>query len=135
MEKTLAIIKPNITAKNRIGRIITIIEEEGFNITRLLMKKLSKEETELFYSEHKGKAFFENLVKFMTSEKVVLLVLEAENAVERWRKIMGVTDPQKAAPQTIRQLYGESIEANAVHGSDSQESAKREIKIFFPEIE
>lgn len=134
MERTLAIIKPNITTKNRIGRIITIIEEEGFKIIRLLMKTLSREEAEKFYVEHKEKVFFENLIRFMTSERVVLLVLEAENAVEKWRYIMGATDPLKAAPQTIRQLFGESVEANAVHGSDSKESALREIKLFFPEL-
>lgn len=131
MERTLAIIKPNAVAKNWIGRIITLIEEDGLRVVGAKMKTLTKEESEGFYAEHREKPFFEGLVKFMTSGPVVLLVLEAEGAIEKYRKLMGHTDPAKAAPQTIRNLYGETVERNSVHGSDTPVSAAREIKYFF----
>ena len=131
MEKTFAIIKPNATKKNVIGRIITMMEEEGLVITNAKMKTLSKNEAEGFYAEHKERPFFGSLVSFMTSGPVLLMALQGDNAVERYRKLMGATNPADAAPGTIRKEYADSLEANSVHGSDSPESAKRELKFFF----
>lgn len=134
MEKTFAILKPNAVNKNWIGKICSLIEDDGFKITAMKMKTLGKSEAEGFYAEHKERPFFNSLVSFMTTGPVVLMVLEAPGAQEKYRNLMGATDPAKAAPGTIRKLYGESIEANTVHGSDSLDSAKREIKYFFPEL-
>lgn len=131
MEKTFGIIKPNSTRKNQIGKILAVIEEAGLNIVQARMKTLSKEEAEGFYAEHKARPFFNSLVSFMTSGRVLLFVLEGEGAVEKYRKVMGATDPEKAAPGTIRKLFAESIERNSVHGSDSPTSAAREISYFF----
>ena len=131
MERTFAIIKPNAVKKNQIGRIITMMEEDGLRVKAMKYKQLNKEEAEGFYAEHKARPFFGGLCDFMTSGPVVLMVLEGENAVEKYRKLMGATDPAKAAPLTIRKQFGESIEANSVHGSDSPASADREISYFF----
>ena len=131
MEKTLAIIKPNAVKRNILGRIITLIEEEGLKVTEAKMKRLTRQEAEGFYAEHKARPFFPSLVEFMTSGPVLLMVLQGEGAVDCYRKLMGATDPAKSAPQTIRKLYGESLEANSVHGSDSFPSAEREITFFF----
>ena len=131
MEKTFAIIKPNSVKKNHIGRIITMMEEDGLKVVAARMKKLSKQEAEGFYDEHKARPFFGSLVTFMTSGPVLLLALEGEGAVEKYRKLMGATDPAKAAPQTIRKTFADSLEANSVHGSDSPTSAKRELEYFF----
>lgn len=131
MERTLSIIKPNAVCNKLIGKIISVLEESGFDIVEAKMKSLSTQEAEGFYAEHKDRPFFQSLVKFMTSGPVVLMVLEAEGAIEKYRKIMGATDPSKAAPGTIRELYGESLEANSVHGSDSHASAQRETAFFF----
>ncbi|MBI4406008.1 MAG: nucleoside-diphosphate kinase [Deltaproteobacteria bacterium] len=131
MEQTLAIVKPNLVKRKLLGRILTIIEEDGFDIKDARLKQLTQNEAEGFYAEHKQRPFFTSLVKFMTSGPVFLMVLETPSAVEKWRNLMGATDPAKAAPHTIRRLYGESIEANGVHGSDSQISAEREIRFFF----
>jgi len=135
MERTFSIIKPNAVADNNIGNIIARFEKEGLRISALKLTKLSKEKAEGFYIEHKERPFFGSLVGFMTEGPVVLMVLEGENAVEKNRKIMGATNPANAEEGTLRKLYAKSIEANAVHGSDSQSSAEREINYFFDKNE
>lgn len=134
MEKTFSMIKPNAVKKNQIGRIITMMEEDGLKVVGAKLKHLTRQEAEGFYAEHKERPFFNSLVTFMTGGPTMLLVLEGQGAVEKYRKLMGATDPAKAAPQTIRKVFGESIEANTVHGSDSAASAAREVKYFFPEL-
>jgi nucleoside-diphosphate kinase len=131
MEKTFSIIKPNAVEDNNIGNIIGRFEKEGLKIAAAKLVHLSKEKAEGFYIEHKERPFFGSLINFMTSGPVVLMVLEGENAVDRNREIMGATNPEEAADNTLRKLYAKSIEANAVHGSDSQTSAEREIAYFF----
>ena len=131
MEKTFAMIKPNAVAKNQIGRILTMMEEAGLKVVCARMEHLRKDQAEGFYAEHKERPFFSSLVSFMTSGPTLLLALEGTQAVDRYRKLMGATDPAKAAPQTIRQIFGESMEANSVHGSDSAASAAREVAFFF----
>jgi nucleoside-diphosphate kinase len=131
MERTLAIIKPDATKKRIIGKIIERIEEEGFSIARMRLAHLTKDEAKGFYIVHKEKGFYDSLCEFMSSGPVVLMVLEAENAIKRWREVMGATDPAKAAPGTIRHTYGFSIERNATHGSDARETAEFEIDYFF----
>ncbi|MCD6517902.1 MAG: nucleoside-diphosphate kinase [Candidatus Aminicenantes bacterium] len=133
MEKTLAIIKPDAVKKKLTGTIIKRIEEEGFDIIELKMTRLNKEEAEGFYAVHKDKPFFNSLTDFMSSGKIVLMVLERENAIEKWRQVMGVTDPALAEPGTLRHKHGFSIERNATHGSDAPETAEWEIKYFFPQ--
>lgn len=135
MERTFSIIKPNAVADNNIGNIIARFEKEGLRIAALKLTHLSKEKAEGFYIEHKERPFFGSLVGFMTEGPVVLMVLEGENAVEKNRKIMGATNPANAEEGTIRKLYAKSIEANAVHGSDSQAAADREINYFFDKNE
>lgn len=131
MERTLSIIKPNAVEDNNIGNIIARFEKEGLRIAAAKLVKLTKEKAEGFYIEHKERPFFGSLVTFMTSGPVVLMALEGENAVTRNREIMGATNPAEAEEGTLRKLYAKSIEANAVHGSDSPESAEREIAYFF----
>lgn len=131
MEKTFSIIKPNATLDNNIGNIIARFEKEGLRIAGAKLTTLSKEKAEGFYIEHKDRPFFSSLINFMTSGPVVLMVLEGENAVAKNREIMGATNPEEANEGTLRKLYAKSIEANAVHGSDSPESAEREISYFF----
>ena len=131
MEKTLSIIKPNAVLGKNIGSIIARFEEEGLSIVACRMVHLSKERAEGFYIEHKNRPFFGELVAFMTSAPVVLMVLEGENAVEKNRTIMGATNPDEAEEGTLRKLYGKSVGENAVHGSDSSASAEREIGYFF----
>ena len=131
LEKTFSIVKPNAVAKNSIGKIIDRFESKGLKIAGAKLTRLSKEKAEGFYIEHKERPFFGELVSFMTSGPVVLMALKGENAVLRNREIMGATDPKKAAPGTIRALYGDNVGENAVHGSDSTTSAERELKIFF----
>ncbi|MBI2606278.1 MAG: nucleoside-diphosphate kinase [Deltaproteobacteria bacterium] len=135
MEKTFSIVKPNAINKNVIGEIIARFEARGLRVAAAKFLKLSKEKAEGFYIEHKDRPFFSSLVRFMTSGPVLLMVLESENAVLLSREVMGVTDPDKADPGTIRKDFGESIEANAVHGSDSLKSAEREIAYFFDKSE
>lgn len=134
-QKTLSMIKPNAVKAGNIGNIIARFEKEGLKIAALKMKYLSLREAEGFYAEHQGKPFFAELVQFMTSGPMCALVLEGENAIEKNREIMGATNPEKAAPGTLRSLYAASMTENAVHGSDSETSAKREIGYFFPELE
>jgi nucleoside-diphosphate kinase len=131
MEKTLMIIKPDAVAAGRIGEILARVEREGFAITGLSMLHLTKERAEAFYAVHRERPFFAPLVKFMSSGPVVVGRLERDNAVEHWRKVIGSTDPLNAAPGTIRRMFGTSIEANAVHGSDSPENGEIETKFFF----
>ena len=135
MEQTLSIIKPNAVIDNNIGNIISRFEQEGLRIASAKLVKLSKEKAEGFYIEHKERPFFGSLVNFMTSGPVVLMVLEGENAVTKNREVMGATNPADAEANTIRKLYASSIEANAVHGSDSLSSAEREISYFFEKNE
>ena len=135
VEKTFSIIKPNSVAKNNIGKIIDRFEARGLRVSAAKFTRLSKEKAEGFYIEHKERPFFGSLVNFMTSGPVLLMVLEGENAVALNREIMGATDPSKAAPGTIRKDFADSIEANAVHGSDSLTSADREISYFFEKNE
>lgn len=131
MEKTFSIIKPNAINKNVIGGVISKFEENGLTIAAAKLVKLSREKCEDFYAEHKERPFFGELVDFMTSGPVMLMVLAGENAVSKNREIMGATNPAEAAEGSLRKLYGDSMGENAVHGSDSQESAKREIELFF----
>lgn len=133
VERTLSIIKPDAVAKNVIGAIETRFENAGLKIVRMEMKKLSRAEAEGFYAEHKERPFFADLVAFMTSGPVVVQVLEGENAIKLNRELMGATNPKEAAEGTIRRDFAASIDANAVHGSDSPESAAREIAYFFAE--
>ena len=134
-EKTLSIIKPDAVGKNVIGKIISRFEENGLFLIAGKLIKLSDEMASGFYAEHKGKPFFNDLKKFMTSGPVFIQVLEGENAVQKNRELMGSTNPQEALPGTIRADFANSIDANAVHGSDSFDSAKREIDYFFSEKE
>lgn len=131
METTFSIIKPNAVKKNAIGPIIQMFEKNGLKVAAMKLVKLEKAKCEQFYAEHKERPFFGELVSFMTSGPVVLMALKGENAVTRNREIMGATDPKKAAPGTIRALFGDNVGENAVHGSDSAASADRELKIFF----
>jgi len=131
MDKTLAIIKPDATKKRIIGKIVQRIEDEGFAIARMKLVHLTKDEAKGFYVVHKDKGWFDSLTEFMSSGPAVVMVLEAENAVKRWRDVMGATDPALAKPGTLRHAHGFSIERNAVHGSDAGETAEWEINYFF----
>ena len=135
MERTLSIIKPDAVAKNVIGKIIDRFESNGLRIAAAKKIKLTKEDAAKFYEVHKERPFFNDLCEYMSSGPVVVMVLEGENAVAKNRELMGATDPKEAAPGTIRADFAESIEANAVHGSDSLENAKKEIAFFFAERE
>jgi nucleoside-diphosphate kinase len=131
IEQTLSIIKPDAVKKNVIGEIYSRFEKAGLKIIHAQMIELTKEEAEGFYAVHKDRPFFNDLVEFMTSGRVMIQVLEGENAVALNRQLMGATNPQEADKGTIRADYAESIDANAVHGSDSLENAKIEIDYFF----
>tara|TARA_B100000686_G_C16598371_1_gene867314 strand:+ start:211 stop:633 length:423 start_codon:yes stop_codon:yes gene_type:complete len=131
LERTLSIIKPDATHRNLTGRIITKFEEAGLHIVAQKRIRLSREQAEGFYDVHRERPFFDSLCKFMTSGPVVIQVLEGENAVQRNRDIMGATNPEEAAPNTIRAEFAESIEANSVHGSDALDTAAKEISYFF----
>jgi len=135
VERTLSILKPDATARNLTGAINSVIEEAGLRIVAQKRVRLSEGQAEGFYAEHKERGFFGDLVSFMTSGPVVLQVLEGENAVAKYRDVMGATNPANAAEGTIRKRFAESIEANSVHGSDSAASAEREINFFFNDQE
>jgi nucleoside-diphosphate kinase len=135
VERTLSIIKPDAVAKNVIGRIYSRFEENGLKIVAARMMWLSRAQAEGFYAVHRGKPFFNDLIAFMTSGPVMVQVLEGENAIAKNRELMGATDPKKAAPGTIRADFAQSIDANAVHGSDGPDTARVEIAYFFPEME
>jgi nucleoside-diphosphate kinase len=130
-ERTLSIIKPDSVSKNNIGGCLNLLEKAGLKIVAMRMLQLSRPQAEEFYAIHKERSFFGELVEFMTSGPVVVLVLEGENAVLKNRDVMGATDPKKASQGTIRAQFGAGIEANAVHGSDSLENARNEITFFF----
>ena len=134
-ERTLSIIKPDAVAKNVIGEIISRFEKDGLQVIAAKMVHLSREQAEGFYAEHKERPFFKDLVGFMTSGPVVVQVLEGENAIARNRELMGATNPQEAEAGTIRADFAETIDANAVHGSDSAASAEREVAYFFDDAE
>jgi nucleoside-diphosphate kinase len=130
-ERTLSIIKPDAVGKNHIGDIISRFEKSGLRVVGVKMKHLSQKDAEGFYAVHKERPFFKDLVSFMTTGPILIMVLEGENAVSKNRDIMGATDPKKAAPGTIRADFAKTIDENAVHGSDSAENAKIEIAYFF----
>ena len=132
---TLAIIKPNATEKKATGKIIDMILEAGFEIKAMKMLHLTKKEAEGFYEVHKDKPFFNDLTDFMSSGPIVVMALEKENAVEDYRKLIGATNPAEAAEGTVRKLFGENIERNAVHGSDSPENGIKEVGYFFSNLE
>lgn len=131
IEKTLAILKPDSLEKGIIGEICSRMEDGGLKIIGMKMLKLSPKQAEGFYAVHKGKGFFEGLVKFMTSGPCVIACLEGENAIRRWRDLMGATNPAEAASGTIRNDFGANIEKNATHGSDALETARFEVSFFF----
>ncbi len=131
---TLSIIKPDAVAKNKIGAIISRFEDSGLKVVACKMAHLTKEQAEGFYSVHKERPFFNDLVQFMISGPVLISALKGENAVQKNRDLMGATDPKKADKGTIRADFADSIDANAVHGSDSEENAHIEIKYFFGAI-
>ena len=133
--RTFSIIKPDAVAKGYTGKIIDDILQAGFQIKAMKLLRMSKEMAAQFYKVHQGKPFYEDLITYMSSGPCVVMVLEKENAVEDFRQLIGNTDPKKAAEGTIRRKYAESIEANAIHGADSDENAQREIRFFFAEIE
>jgi len=135
MQQTLSIIKPDAVKKNVIGKIIDRFESNGLRIAAMKKIQLSKSDAEQFYAVHKERPFFNDLVEFMISGPVVVMVLEGENAVAKNRELMGATNPQEAAEGTIRRDFAESIDANAVHGSDSLENAEIEINFFFSKRE
>ena len=131
LQRTLSIIKPDAVRRNLIGAILARLEQQGFTIVAAKMVHLNKEQAEGFYAEHQGKPFFEPLVTYMTSAPVLVSVLEKENAVQDYRTLMGATNPEAAAEGTIRRDFALSQRENSVHGSDSLESAAREIAYFF----
>jgi nucleoside-diphosphate kinase len=135
MEQTLAILKPDAVRRKLIGQILTQIEASGLNIRALKRLTLSRPQAEAFYDVHKERPFYASLCDYMTSGPVVVAVLESDRAIERWRELMGATDPAKAAEGTIRKRFGQDIEQNAVHGSDAPETAAREISFFFSAME
>jgi nucleoside-diphosphate kinase len=130
-QRTLTILKPDTVARHACGAIIDHLEHESFEIKAARMVWLSKDQAEAFYAVHKDKPFYRPLVEFMTSGPVLVMALEREDAIEYLRKVMGATDPAKAAPGTIRQKYATNIERNAIHGSDSPENARIEVGFFF----
>jgi nucleoside-diphosphate kinase len=134
MQLTLAIIKPDAVAGRHAGQILHRIEEAGFEIRAMRMRLLSQPEAEGFYAVHRERPFFPSLTKFMSSGPVIVLALEAPEAIKKWRTLMGATDPAKADPGTLRKEFGKSIESNATHGSDAPDTAAFEIGYFFPGV-
>jgi nucleoside-diphosphate kinase len=133
VQHTLAIIKPDAVASGNSGKIIDKIEQSGFKIIAMKKLELTKEKAEEFYAIHKDQPFFNELISFMISGPVVVLILEKENGIQEWRNLIGAMDPEKANEGTLRKLFGTNITKNAVHGSSSPETAKNEIMFFFPE--
>ena len=134
-EKTLAIIKPDAVTNNIAGKIISSIEEHAIGIAAMKMVHLTDEDAKRFYSVHTGKSFFDGLVAFMSSAPCIALVLEGDDVLDRWRSLMGPTDPRNAPPESIRRRFGTDVRHNATHGSDSPESATEEIAFFFSGFE
>lgn len=135
VQRTFSIIKPDATRRNLTGKINAVIEENGLRIIAQRRVRLTTEQAKAFYEVHAGKPFYDELVAFMTSEPVVVQVLEGENAVAHYREVMGATNPEKAAEGTIRKMFAVSMGENSVHGSDSEENAAREIGFFFSECD
>jgi nucleoside-diphosphate kinase len=135
LERTFAIIKPDAVGRNLQGEILSRIHKAGFKLVAIKSMRLTKEEAGGFYAVHKERPFFGELIDFMSSGKIFAMVLEAENAISKWRDIMGATDPKKAAPGTIRRDLGTSIQLNCAHGSDGPETAAFEISYFFSTLE
>ena len=135
VERTLMLIKPDAVKKGVEGKIIAHVQEKGFKLVALKKLKLTKEQAQQFYIVHKDRPFYDELCKFMSSGPIVAMVWEGENAISEIRKIMGATDPEKAEEGTLRKLYGTNVGENAVHGSDSPESAAIEIPFFFSRLE
>lgn len=135
MERTLVMIKPDGVERNLIGKIISIFEEKGLKVIALKKLRLSKKQAKAFYIVHKNRPFYESLTDYISSGPIVAMVLEGENAIKKVREIMGATDPAEAEEGTIRKLFGVNKEKNTVHGSDSPESAEKEIYFFFSESE
>lgn len=135
VERTLAIIKPDAFTKGYAGKILDAIVEANFSIIGMKLLKLSKEEAGQFYDIHKGKYFYDRLCEFMSSDKIIVIALEHENAIHKWRELMGATDPNEADEGTLRQRFGVKITYNATHGSDCIESGKKEVSFFFKEFE
>ena len=131
LERTLSIVKPDAVERNIVGDVYSRFEKSGLRIVAAKMTRLSAQDAAGFYAEHKGKAFYDNLLSYMSSGPVMIQVLEGEDAVQVNRRLMGATDPREAAPGTIRADFADSVDANAVHGSDSPASAAREIAYFF----
>jgi nucleoside-diphosphate kinase len=134
MEKTFAIIKPDVVAAKNAGKVVSMIESSGFDILRMEKKSWTKADAEQFYAIHKERPFFGELVEFMTSGPIIMMVLEKDGAVVAWRDLMGATNPAEAADGTVRKLYGTDIGTNATHGSDAAETAKLEIGQFYSEL-
>jgi nucleoside-diphosphate kinase len=135
MQKTFSIIKPDAVASGKAGKILSLLEENGFRIVGLRMLKLSQGHAEGFYAVHKERPFYSGLVKFMTEGPVIVMALEREDAVKKLREVMGATNPANAADGTVRKLFAESIERNAIHGSDAPETAAAELAFFFNSVE
>ena len=135
MERTFAIIKPDAVGRGLAGDIIKRIEQSGLKVRAMRLTKLSREQAERFYEVHKARPFYNDLCTYMTSGPVIVMALEGDNAIIRWRELMGATDPKKAAAGTIRSDFGENIERNAVHGSDAPETAAQEIPFFFSSLD
>jgi nucleoside-diphosphate kinase len=135
IERTLAIIKPDAVGRNLVGEILSRIHAAKFQIVAIKMIRLTKTQAEGFYAVHRERPFFKDVTEFMSSGKVVVMVLEAENAIAKWRETMGATDPAKAAPGTIRKEFGTDIQCNCTHGSDAPQTAAFEIGYFFPGLE
>ncbi|MEX0849052.1 MAG: nucleoside-diphosphate kinase [Candidatus Dependentiae bacterium] len=131
IEQTFAMIKPEAVAKGDAGQIISLIEKNGFNIVRMEKRTFTKKQAEDFYTEHKGRPFYNDLVDYISSGPVIALMLEKENAITDWRTLLGATDPVQANMGTIRKMFAENKSQNAAHGSDSPEAAKRELAFFF----
>ena len=135
MERTLAIIKPDGVERKLAGRVLQRIEEEGLRIVGLRLVRLTRGQAEGFYAVHRERPFFRALTEFMSSGPAIVVVLEADNAIARWREIMGATNPAQAAPGTLRKLFATDIERNVVHGSDAAATAAFEIAYFFPQLD
>lgn len=135
MQRTLSIVKPDAVARNRVGEVLRMLEAAGLRVVAAKLVRLSKADAERFYAVHRARPFFASLTSFMSEGPVLVMVLEGEDAIARNREVMGATDPAKAQTGTIRKALGTNVERNAVHGSDSPETARQEIAFFFSELE
>lgn len=135
VERTFAMVKPDAVASGHVGDILNVIRDNGFRIVGLKLRRITKPEAEAFYAVHKERPFYGSLVTFMTEGPVLVMVLEREDAIAKWREVMGATNPANAAEGTIRKKFAESIERNAAHGSDGPETAAQEIPFFFSTAE